>query len=357
MIRDESTPGAFRRLWTRDINGGHYTELFLISAVSTILLVRAFLAATGYPQVGGKSQLHIAHMLWGGLLMLIALALTFMLWSDVWKTFNAVIGGIGFGLFIDELGKFITKDNDYFFSPTIAILYMIFILFFVVSRLVSRTKTFSPFEIRMNALTALERMAIGRLSPDERDQALRVLDQASEDDRLAQHARLALLEGWAQARDHEGFYSRMRDRRLNLYRRLAKHPAFRKSLIVLCTIDAVASVIAVPIAIYSGTNESGFIAIGTAISSVMVAICNGVGIYLLLKGNQLQALKAFRAGVLISILFVQFFSFEASQLAAVGGLFVQLFLFGSIHYVIHHMEVDHRQLAITEPAPKAIAAS
>ena len=175
MVRDESTPGAFRRLWTRDINGGHYAVLFLISAVSTILLVRAFLAATGYPQVGGKSQLHIAHMLWGGLLMLIALALTFMLWSDVWKTFNAVIGGIGFGLFIDELGKFITKDNDYFFSPTIAILYMIFVLFFILSRLVSRTKTFSPFEIRMNALTALERMAIGRLGPDERDQALRVL--------------------------------------------------------------------------------------------------------------------------------------------------------------------------------------
>jgi hypothetical protein len=357
MIRDESTPGAFRRLWTRDINGGHYAELFLISAVSTILLVRAFLAATGYPQVGGKSQLHIAHMLWGGLLMVIALTLTFMLWSDVWKTFNAVIGGIGFGLFIDELGKFITKDNDYFFSPTIAILYMIFILFFVLSRLVSRTKTFSPFEIRMNALTALERMAIGRLSPDERAQALRVLDQASEDDRLAQHARLALLEGWAEAKDHEGFYSRMRDRLLNFYRRLASHPAFRKVLIALFTIDAVMSIVSIPLAIYAGKNEGGFIAIGTVISAVMVAVCNGFGVYLLLKGNQLLALKAFQAGVLISILFVQFFNFAASQLAAVGGLFVQLLLFGALHYVINQMELDNRQLAIDEAAPKAIAAS
>ena len=40
-----------------------------------------------------------------------------------------------------------------------------------------------------------------------------------------------------------------------------------------------------------------------------------------------------------------------------GGLFVQLFLFGALHYVINHMEVDKRQLATSDPAPKAIAAS
>src|SRR6478735_763859 len=168
---EQANPGAFRRLWTRDINGGHYAELFLVSGVSTILLVRAFLAATGYPQVGGKSQLHIAHMLWGGLLMVIALGLTFNLWSSNWKTFNSVIGGIGFGLFIDELGKFITKDNDYFYSPTIALIYVIFILFFVASRLVSRSATFSPFELRMYALSAVQLMAIGRLSLAGSDRA------------------------------------------------------------------------------------------------------------------------------------------------------------------------------------------
>ena len=44
-------------------------ELFLFAAVATVLLVRTFLAVSGYPQVGGGG-LHIAHVLWGGLLML-----------------------------------------------------------------------------------------------------------------------------------------------------------------------------------------------------------------------------------------------------------------------------------------------
>ena len=354
MTGEQATPGAFRRLWTRDINGGHYAELFLVSGVSTILIVRTFLAATGYPQVGGKSQLHIAHMLWGGLLMVIALALTFNLWSSCWKTFNSVIGGIGFGLFIDELGKFITKDNDYFFAPTIALIYIIFVLFFAASRLVSRGKTFSPFERRMNALTALNLMAFGRLTLAERDRAIAVLDQADESDRLAQHARLALLEGWV-VDERPGFYTRLRRQIRKRYQKIAGHPAFRTGLIVFFAVDALISIISVPLNLVTGENETGFVAVGMAVSSAFVAICNGVGIYLLLKGQRLRALRAFRSGVLISILFVQVFSFASSQLAAVFGLGVQLILLGALHYVISELETETDALPEPETAVSALA--
>ena len=39
-------------------------ELFLFAGIATVLITRAYLAATGYPQIGGGA-LHIAHVLWG----------------------------------------------------------------------------------------------------------------------------------------------------------------------------------------------------------------------------------------------------------------------------------------------------
>ena len=47
---------------------------FLVAGVASILAIRVYLILTGYPQLGGGG-LHIAHMLWGGLLMLVALIL------------------------------------------------------------------------------------------------------------------------------------------------------------------------------------------------------------------------------------------------------------------------------------------
>src|SRR5665647_796666 len=47
---------------------------FVVAAVVTVLLTRAFLAAAGYPQIGGGG-LHVAHVLWGGLLMALAFVL------------------------------------------------------------------------------------------------------------------------------------------------------------------------------------------------------------------------------------------------------------------------------------------
>ena len=104
------------RLIFRDLRAGEYLDLVLVAAVSAVLLIRFFLALTGYPTVGGGT-LHIAHMLWGGLLMLVALVLLLAFLGRFAHQLGALLGGFGFGTFIDELGKFITRDNDYFYRP------------------------------------------------------------------------------------------------------------------------------------------------------------------------------------------------------------------------------------------------
>src|SRR5919109_993516 len=58
----------------RNADFGELQETFLVCAVATILIVRTQLWLTNYPQLGGHG-LHIAHLLWGGLLMLAALVM------------------------------------------------------------------------------------------------------------------------------------------------------------------------------------------------------------------------------------------------------------------------------------------
>ena len=45
--------------------------LSLVSFAATVIITRLFLELTGYPQIG-NSELHIAHVLWGGLLLFVA---------------------------------------------------------------------------------------------------------------------------------------------------------------------------------------------------------------------------------------------------------------------------------------------
>lgn len=106
-------------------DGPFLFEMYFISATVTVIGIRLFLYYTGYPKLGGGG-LHIAHLLWGGLFMFVSQNMSFFFIGRRVKRFCALLGGVGFGFFIDEIGKFLTDDNDYFFQPTTTILYIIF---------------------------------------------------------------------------------------------------------------------------------------------------------------------------------------------------------------------------------------
>lgn len=108
-------------------NAEQYLLFTLLSFATTVILIRLFLSLTGYPQVGNDT-LHIAHAIWGGLFLFIASLLS-LLFANRWVyTTGALFAGAGMGLFIDEIGKFITQNNDYFFPAAAPIIYAVFLL-------------------------------------------------------------------------------------------------------------------------------------------------------------------------------------------------------------------------------------
>ncbi len=108
-------------------NAAWYMLTMVIAFAITVVGTRLYLEITGYPQLG-NSTFHFAHALWGGLLQVIATVLMLIYLNEWVFSLSAVLAGVGIGLFIDEIGKFITQTNDYFFPLAAPIIYIAFIL-------------------------------------------------------------------------------------------------------------------------------------------------------------------------------------------------------------------------------------
>jgi hypothetical protein len=143
-----------------------YLIISIATFAATVILTRVFLDITGYPQVG-NGVLHIAHALWGGLLLIIAAILPLILINDWALLLSAVLSGLGVGLFIDEVGKFITQKNDYFFPPAAPVVYGFFMILVLVMLTVRRTRRDQPRNELYRALDALHEVIEGDLDADE----------------------------------------------------------------------------------------------------------------------------------------------------------------------------------------------
>ncbi|WP_030162664.1 MULTISPECIES: hypothetical protein [Actinomycetes] len=189
--------------FTRNAVGFSSAEAFMIIAITTILLTRGYLWITDYPQVGG-GNLHIAHALYGGAFMMLSLLISWWLLGFGARLFCVVLGGIGFGLFLDEVGKFVTKDNDYFYGPSAEIMYVLVVFVLIVGRVLREVRPLSAHEkVSSAASIAADGVARG-LAPHRRELALRLVEEAEEmgyDKVAAEHIRsLLLTSGIASAR-------------------------------------------------------------------------------------------------------------------------------------------------------------
>src|SRR5258708_29346858 len=109
--------------------------------------------------------------------MLIALVWLLAFIGRPIQSMAALLGGIGFGAFIDELGKFITSDNNYFFQPTIALIYIIFVLLYLISRFIPRYQPFTQREYLVNAIEMIKESAVNDFDEEEEKRASEYLSK------------------------------------------------------------------------------------------------------------------------------------------------------------------------------------
>jgi hypothetical protein len=328
------------RATPRGIEFGSLHETLLITGVATILVIRTQLWLTNYPQLGGRG-LHIAHLLWGGLFMLIAIGLLLTFLGRPVRRLAAIVGGIGFGFFIDELGKFITADNNYFYKPAAALIYLIFIGLFMLTRALQRSDRPGPRDDLANAVDLLGDAARGDLDEAGRRDALALLDRADASDPLVAPLRDVFEELAPRAPAAPSAPARAVARARARAERFAAWSGFETTLAWLFGAWALLSALGVLELVFSvgmdlGTAHRGYVSdrvedlafvnVASLASSFASALLVGMGILRLRQGRRAAAYRDFERALLVAIFVTQVFAFVESQFGAVFGLAVDLLL-------------------------------
>lgn len=315
----------------RNIEAGDLLEKFLISAVTSILVIRTWFHLVGYLQIA-KGQIHIAHMLFGGFLMMIALVAILTYLNRETRSFAAVIGGIGFGDFIDELGKFITRDNNYFFQPTIALIYVILVLLFLWYRRMEKTLYFSQREYEVNALDLMKEVVLHDLDVEERKNAIHLLSHCNPQDPMTKLLRETLAQMEALPAKKESWIVKIREIVRDYYRKLIQAKWFSKLVIWFFAISGVAGFIPNILKARAGDSFSEW---GQFLSAAFSGFLVIIGIYFIRKKQRMKAYKMFQSALLVSIFLTQFFLFYKEQLSAITGLLINIVVLSVVQNLIY----------------------
>ncbi len=341
----------------RDSEAAAYLEQFLVCAVLSIVTIRTYLLLTGYPQIGGKG-VHIAHMLFGGAMMVGAIfALVAFLGRGV-RHFAAILGGVGFGFFIDELGKFITSDNNYFFRPTFGLLYLIFVALSLIARAIARARPLSQREYLLNAAATLVDLLERGATPEEMAAATAFLDRSGEHGPLAESLRGAFAAAALQWQARTSPFVRLRAASGQGYRWLVGRRWFQRALTVIFVADAVAALaLAIADAVGVGwgaihRDTRTFVATGNLVASALAAAMIVIGA-LRLRRSRRSAYRWFKNAMLVAIFVVQPYRFFADQLGALGGMLVDFVLLISVDYLLAEERAAQQAALHTLHGPNA----
>jgi len=312
-----------RLVWAGDAEG--HLWAFVLSGIGTVLATRAYLEIAGYPKLGGGS-LHIAHVLWGGLFMAAGLAVAVTFLGRPARAWAAILGGVGFGLFIDEIGKFVTARTDYFYHPAAGLIYLAFAGLVLLVWWVRGRGEPSSQERTAAALQLALVGATSGMSAAERAAATRSLADSADPIDIAVIRLLATVSvretSWDARRERAAQRVRAAGDRL-LARRW---PVFLVAvyLVVQPVVTLTGAVLEHATGELARAPERGadLVVTGASLAAALI----GVRGALLLRKDRRRALRTLHLALLVELLFAQVFKFTVNQFAAVSALAVNLML-------------------------------
>ena len=314
----------------RDVDADDLGELFLVASVASFLGIRVFLGLTGFPKVGGGG-LHIAHMLWGGLLMVAALLILFIFVDRRARIGAAILAGIGFGTFIDEIGKFLTADNDYFFRPAVALVYLAFVALFLVLRAARSSRAPDPGDALAEAMTMVAGASLEGLDRGQRRSVLELLDEADPDEPL-----VAALRGYVLRRPPrpDDAAVEVRERVIEAFDRLSGTRWFLLAVMAIVVANAAVTVVGTVLALASLRQGSVGLTEVVLAASALVRSAMIVQAARLFPTSRLVAYRWLSWAILVAVFVSEPFLFYRSQLFAVVGLAGDLVVYAGLRFLI-----------------------
>lgn len=332
------------QFFIRDIHYKLFIEEFIISSLIAILGIRTFLKITRYPQLGGEG-FHISHMLWGGLLMFVALMLLITLLSNETKRLAAIIGGLGFGTFIDELGKFITSDNNYFYQPTFSLIYIFFVLVYLFFQFIENRREFTKKEYLVNSIELMKDAVINDLDNNEKDRAMEYLKKAQSQGKIAQTLHELYQKIDTIKPPPQNIFTRSRLYFKQRYLDIISIPWFKNIVITFFLLQGVLSVVIalllvlkfktyiLPALLLPHSFSTTSFNIVHFASTVLATILILIGISRMYT-SRLNAYIMFKRSTLVSILLTQVFAFYYSPVRAFTTLAFNVIILITLNYMI-----------------------
>lgn len=374
------TSGQAKRLWkpVRDQAADSFWLLLIASLSITVMVTRVYLELTGYPQVG-DSTYHVAHVLWGGLLLFVAVALPLSLVNRYALWASSILGGIGAGLFIDEVGQFITQSNDYFFPLAFPIIYGFVLICVWTYWRIRRTQPRDTRTLLYHALEDMKQVLDNDLDPFEHRELLTELKLVVATATDPNELRLAeSLLAFVQSRDLrmaikpnkiEEFLERMR----GVFARRPSKLVLKIILVLgfgLMCVNAVVKLIGLVslvtrqgpfyeafsnFAVVSGKSRyvvsNQTLLMTTQFLVVVVGILALIAVVLLILGKDVSGLRIGTLGLIFSLCIVNFLVFYFAQLyALVEALGQVLLLIFVALYRWRFLDVTTRQRAVPTEA-------